>query len=140
MKITLISTGHKNDKGPKIVANFLDSNNHQTQTLYYNYLNEALVKEKVENSELIVVSANLESCKKASEIFKILKPLDKPLVYAGIYPQDNPDECIKDIDLVIVKNPKETILELANRLENFRKISDIPNLWFKATEKDLVKN
>jgi hypothetical protein len=140
MKITLISTGSKNDKGPQIMANFLDAKDHSVQVLFYNYLNENLVLKKVKNSELIIVSANQETCSKASEIFKLLKPLDKPLAYAGIYPHENPDECIKDTDLVVVNNPKETILELANRLENFQKISDIPNLWFKATEKETIKN
>ena len=82
-----------------------------------------------------MVSANVSTCKKASKIIKALKKLNKPIVYAGIYPSLYPAEAIKETDLVILKNPKETILELANKLENFQKISDIPNLWFKTSKK-----
>ena len=139
MKITLISTGFKNDKGPLIISRFLEKK-HQIQVLFSNYLTENLILKKAENSGLIVISANESTCTQVAGLIKILKKLEKPIAYAGIYPQDNPEECIKEIDLVIVKNPKETILELANRLENFQKISDIPNLWFQATEKELIKN
>jgi|SRR3989338_1227377 len=133
MKITLISTSNKQDKGPRIIASFLEKNNHQTEVLY------SPEKPDCKNSDLIVVSANVSTFKRASEIIRSLKKLNKPIVYAGIYPFLYPTEAIKETNLVILKNPKETILELANKLENFQKISDIPNLWFKATEES-VKN
>ncbi|MAG45318.1 MAG: hypothetical protein CMH63_00915 [Nanoarchaeota archaeon] len=140
MKITLISTGSKNDKGPQIMANFLEAKDHSVQVLFSNFLDEKDLLKKTKKSGLVVISANKETCSKASKLFTLLKPLDIPLAYAGVYPHDSPDECIKETDLVVVKNPKETLLELANRLENFQKINDIPNLWFKATEEELIKN
>ena len=140
MKITLISTGFKNDKGPYFISKYLESHNHQTQVLFYNYLNEELILKKIKNTSLVVISANPNTCSQASKIFTLLKPLNLPLAYAGIYPQDSPEECIKETDLVITSKPKETILELANKLENYQKISDIKNLWFKATKENLIKN
>lgn len=137
MKITLISTGSRKDKGPLEISKFLEKNNHLTHILYSNDKN---LKLKCKNSALIVVSANVSTSKTASQIFKTLKPLNKPLVYAGIYPFLYPNEALKETDLIILKNPKETLLELANKLENFQKISDIKNLWFKATEKEVIKN
>jgi len=134
MRITLISTSNKQDEGPRIIARFLEKNNHKVEILY------SLEKSNCKNSDLIVVSANVSTSKKASKIIKSLKKLNKPIAYAGIYPSLYPAEAIKETDLVIFKNPKETILELANRLENFQKISDVPNLWFKAIKKELVKN
>ncbi len=134
MKITLISTGSKKDKGPKIIAGFLEKNKHQVEILYYSE------KLNCRDSGLIVVSANIFTCKKASRIINSLKKLDKPIAYAGIYPFLYPTEAIKETDLVIIKDPKETILELANRLENFQMISDIPNLWFKTSKEKIVKN
>src|SRR3989344_7374817 len=133
MRITLISTSNKQDEGPRIIARFLEKNNHKVEILY------SLEKSNCKNSDLIVVSANVSTSKKASKIIKSLKKLNKPIAYAGIYPSLYPAEAIKETDLVIFKNPKETILELANRLENFQKISDVPNLWFKAIKKELVK-
>ncbi len=134
MKITLISTSNKQDKGPKLIASFLEKNNHQTEILY------SPEKPNCKNSDLIVVSANVYTFKRASEIIKSLKKLNKPVAYAGVYPFLYPTEAIKETDLIILKNPKETILELANRLENFQKISDVPNLWFKANKEKLIKN
>ena len=101
MKITLISTGSKQDKGPKIISNFLKNNNHSPQVLFYAYTTPDIILKKVKNSGLIVVSANPSTCSQASELLKLLKPLNIPLAYAGIYPQDSPDECIKEIDLII---------------------------------------
>lgn len=140
MKILLISTGNKNDKGPKIISRFLEQNNHPTQVLFSSYESIESIKEKTKDSGLVVISANQVTCDKASRLIKTLKQLGRPIVYAGIYPHDNPEECIKETDLVITAKPAETILELANRLENFQKISSIKNLWFKATEEQVIKN
>jgi len=134
MKITLISTGSDKDAGPKEIAKFLKNNNHKVSV--FNYRNIT----KIKDSDLIVVSANPSTNKIASELIKQLKSLNKPIVYAGIYPSLSPEKCIKETDLVITGRPKETILELANKLENLQKISDIPNLWFAATKDKLIKN
>ena len=134
MKITLISTGSDKDAGPKEIAKFLKNNNHKVSV--FNYRNIT----KIKDSDLIVVSANSSTHEIASELIKKLKRLNKPVVYAGIYPSLNPKKCIKETDLVITGRPKETILELANKLENLQKISDIPNLWFAATKDKLIKN
>lgn len=134
MKIILISTGSKKDKGPEIIASFLEKNKHQVEILY------CPEKLNCKDSGLIVVSANIFTCKKASKIIKSLKKLDKPIAYAGIYPSRYPEKAIEETDLVVTGKPKETILELANRLENFQRISDIPNLWFKIAKEKIVKN
>ena len=34
MRITLISTSNKQDKGPRIIASFLEKNKHQVEILY----------------------------------------------------------------------------------------------------------
>ncbi len=140
MKIILISTGSKNDLGPQAISKFLEKNNHKTGIIFYKKENLKDILLRCRNSGLIVISANVATHKIASEIFKRLRSINKPLAYAGVYPFLYPTEAIKETDLVIIKNPKETILELANRLENFQKISDIPNLWFKATGKEIIKN
>jgi hypothetical protein len=140
MKITLISTGSKQDKGPSIIARFLEQNNHSSEIHFSAFETNPMLETAAKKSGLIVISANEFSCSQASKIIQLLKPLDIPLVYAGVYSRDHPEECIKELDLVITDKPKETILELANRLENFRKVSDIPNLWFKATETEIIKN
>ncbi len=136
MKIVLISTGSKNDKGPRAIARYLEENNHKTEVIFF----DEKIIEKVNNAGLIVVSANMATFKKASKIIRHLKKLNKPIAYAGIYPFLYPTEAIKETDLVIIKNPAETILELANRIENFQKISDVPNLWFKASKEEIMKN
>ena len=63
-----------------------------------------------------------------------------PIAYAGIYPGLYPERAIKETDLVIISKPRDTILELANKLENFQRVADIENLWFKATEEQVIRN
>lgn len=140
MEIILISTGTSVDKGPKKIADYLQKHNHKSEIIFYKENELKQILSKCKNTNLIVVSANVTTSKKASILIKSLKKLNKPIAYAGIYPFLYPTEAIKETDLVIIKNPKETILELANRLESFQRISDIPNLWFKATEKEITKN
>ncbi len=140
MKIILISTGSRKDKGPKIIAEFLEKNNHKIEIHFSEFEDLDDLKKKAAYSGLIVVSANKTTYRKASKIFKALKRLQKPVAYAGIYPSLHPEKAIEETDLVITKNPKETILELANRLENFRRVSDIESLWFKAGKEKIMKN
>lgn len=137
MKIILISTGSKNDLGPQAISKFLEKNKHKTEIIFYKKENLKDILVRCRNAGLIVISANVATHKIASEIFKRLKSINKPLAYAGIYPSFYPTEAIKETDLVITAKPAETILELANRLGNFQRISDIQNLWFKPTEKKL---
>lgn len=140
MKIILISTGSKNDIGPQAISKFLEKHNHKTEIIFYNKKELNKILNKCKATGLIVVSANVATHKIASEIFKRLKSINKPLAYAGIYPSLYPTEAIKETDLIILKNPKETILELANRLENFQRINDIEGLWFKASREEIIKN
>ena len=140
MKIILISTGSKNEIGPQTISKFLEKNNHKTEIIFYKKENFKNMLVRCRNAGLIVISANVATHKIASEIFKRLKSINKPLAYAGIYPSLYPSEDIKETDLIILKNPKETILELANKLENFQKISDVKGLWFKASKEEIIKN
>ena len=140
MKVILISTGSKDDKGPYIISEYLNENNHRTEILFSNYFSLEEIKNKVKTSGLIVVSANEQTSSTASKIISSLKSLQKPIVYAGIYPSLCPEKAIKETDLVIISKPRDTILELANKLQNFQRVADIENLWFKATEEQVIKN
>lgn len=140
MKISLISTGSKNDKGPYILSRYLNENKHRAEILFSNYLSLEEIKNKVKSSGLIVVSANEQTSITASKIISSLKILQKPIAYAGVYPSLYPERAIKETDLVIISKPRDTILELANKLQNFQRVADIENLWFKATEEQVIKN
>ena len=140
MKVILISTGSKNDQGIYFVSKTLNEHNHRTEILFSNYSNLDEIKNKIKDSGLIVVSANEETAHIASKIISSLKILQKPIAYAGIYPSLYPERAIKETDLVIISKPRDTILELANKLQNFQRVADIENLWFKATEEQVIKN
>jgi len=140
MKITLITTGSTADNGPGKIAGYLQRYNHKIEVIFYNENELKQTLSKCKNTDLIVVSANSVTNKIVSILIKHLKKLKKPIVYAGIYAVLHPEECTKEIDLVITSNPKETVLELANRLENFQKISDIPNLLFKNLKRERIYN
>ena len=137
MEIILISTSTSEDTGPKMVAKYLFENGHKIKVFYRNENN---LIEKCKSSGLIVISANEETANIASKIISTLKILQKPIAYAGVYPSLYPERAIKETDLVIISKPRDTILELANKLQNFQRVADIENLWFKATEEQVIKN
>ena len=128
------------DKGPEKIAKYLEKQNHKAEIIFYNEKESKQVFDKCKNTGLIVVSANVSTYKKAQKLIEHLKKLQKPIVYAGIYAALYPEKAIEKTDLVVTKNPKETILELANRLENFQRISDVNNLWFKVAKEKIMKN
>ena len=136
MKIILISTGTLDDKGPKKLAEFLEKQKHKAEVIFYSEDEAKKIIVRCKNADLIVVSANVSTHRKASEIIKKIKRPNKPIAYAGIYPALYPNEAIKETDLVVLAKPAETILELANRLENFQRVDNIKNLLFKA-EKEI---
>ncbi|MBI2507540.1 hypothetical protein HYV89_01160 [Candidatus Woesearchaeota archaeon] len=140
MKITLITTGSTADKGPRKVAEYLQKYNHKLEVIFYNENELRQTLSKCKNTDLIVVSANVATHKRASLLIQHLKKLKRPTAYAGIYAALHPEECIKETDLVITAKPAETILELANRLENFQRIADIENLRLKFNKKEIIKN
>ena len=137
MEIALISTSTSEDTGPKMVAKYLFENGHKVKVFYRD---EKDLIEKCKTSGLIVVSANEETAEVASKIIFSLKILQKPIAYAGVYPSLYPERAIKETDLVIISKPRDTILELANKLQNFQRVADIENLWFKATEEQVIRN
>lgn len=140
MKVVLISTGSKNDRGPRKISNVLNKQDHKTEVIFYDEKDLQKILSECKNAGLIVVSANVGTHRSASILIKHLKKLKKPTAYAGIYPSLYPDECIKETDLVITGKSAETILELAKRLENFQRINDIECLLFKANMLKTVKN
>ncbi|MEK6848047.1 MAG: hypothetical protein AABX65_00250 [Nanoarchaeota archaeon] len=140
MKILLISTGTLNDKGPKKIASFLEKHEHRAEIIFYRKTEIKKILIKCKTAGLIIVSANVSTHKQASVLIKSLKKLKKPVAYAGIYPSLYPKECIKETDLVILAKPAETILELANRLENFQRVDNVPNLSFKFSKEEVIKN
>ncbi len=62
---------------------------------------------------------------------------DIPIVCGGIEPTLSPDKVISDknIDVVCVGEGEYPLLELVNRLEDGKDITDIKNLWIKVGEK-----
>ena len=63
----------------------------------------------------------------ASEIASIVKSIDKGIitVLSGLHPSARPAECLKDreVDFVVLGEPEQTFLELANSLEKAREDS-----------------
>jgi len=62
-----------------------------------------------------------------------------PVLWGGIHPTFDPDECIKYADYVCVGEGEDATLELVRKLENVQDTTGIPNIWTKSNDR-VIKN
>lgn len=62
-----------------------------------------------------------------------------PVIWGGIQPTVEPEECLRYTDIVCVGEGEEAIVELAGKIETGRDYNDTKNLWFQTPE-GITKN
>ncbi len=149
MKITLISL--YNDiicYGLRILSSYLKNNGVEVQIIFLPYktgnkINE-LYSEDILNqlthlcigSKIIGISLMTNFFNRALQVTKMIKnELGITVVWGGVHPTVNPDECIQYADMVCIGESEEALLELCNRLRDNKPITDIKNLWIKEGNK-----
>jgi len=65
----------------------------------------------------------------------IQQKLEKPVLWGGTHPTVAPEQSIQIADMICLGEGEQTLLELAQKLSNSRKISDIQNLWIRENGK-----
>lgn len=84
-------------------------------------------------SDLIGMSLMTNQFIQAVQVTKFLKEKNSKafIVWGGIEPTVEPDECLKFADAVCLGEGEEAIIEIAGRIEKGEDYSDIPNIWIK---------
>jgi len=153
MKITLISTStFPSDQGIRTISAVLKKAGHNVKLVFmtasedYSKFYESRDLKQLANlchgSDMIGITSFASTAKRAAQIINFLKPLKIPLVWGGIHATISPDECIKYCDIVCVGEGEDAAVELAKAIEEkeFKKIEKIKNIWFRKSNKDIIRN
>jgi radical SAM superfamily enzyme YgiQ (UPF0313 family) len=106
------------------------------------YPNESLneLVELSKDSELIGISMMTVFFKYGVQITETLKSaLNIPVLWGGIHPTVQPEECLAYADMVCVGEGEEALVELVTKMENGQDYYDVPGMWFKENGK-IIKN
>ena len=74
-----------------------------------------------------------------SELTRILKKLNKPIIWGGIHPTLLPEESLQYADIVCMGEGEDAILELAQRIETGEDPYSIQNLWFRGHNRNPIR-
>ncbi len=107
-------------------------------------INSELIKKIREfNPGLIAFSVTTELWPKAVEMIKVIKENKEsntiPILIGGVHPTIDPEDVIKETDILCVGEGEGAIEELCDRLEKKQDITKIKNLWVKKDGK-IFKN
>ena len=72
----------------------------------------------------------------ASEVTRRIKERfpDIPMIWGGIHPTSDPENCIKEVDYLCVGEGELAAVDLCNALHEGRDTHDIPNIWARKEE------
>src|SRR3989344_3588646 len=142
MKITLISTStYPSDQGLRILSSILKKNDYEVNLVFlpmeedYSklYSRKILIQllDLSKDSDLIGISAYASTSIRAKQIIKHLRQLKKPIIWGGVHATISPEDCISEVDILCRGEGEETILELANAINNKKLITKIKNIWIR---------
>jgi anaerobic magnesium-protoporphyrin IX monomethyl ester cyclase len=104
----------------------------------YRLLIEALQEFRV---DLIGLSLSSLTIKPAIEVTARLKAaIGVPVVWGGAGPTLEPALCIPHADLVCVGEGEQVIVDLAQRIDAGATLTDVPGVWAKTPEGEVVRN
>ncbi len=158
MRIVLISpSGGITNLGLRYLSAVLKEKKHQVKLiflprrfgkrgdfddLYSPYSSSVMadLKKLCQEIDLIGISVMTPYFTKAVELTRFLKKeINKPIVWGGIHPTVEPEECLQFADAVCLGEGEEAILELAEKLESNRDYTKTANFWFNQNGK-IIKN
>ncbi|MFH1308295.1 MAG: B12-binding domain-containing radical SAM protein [archaeon] len=161
MKIGLISTdSYIYSHGVRAISAYLKSKGHKTLLLSMplpyainednqrklnfstdKYSKKAILQmlNLVKDSDVIGISSLAANTKKALQLIKALKKLNKPIIWGGIFATTFPEFCIKHADIVCIGEGELALEELLKKIELGKNYYKTKNFWFKKGNK-IIKN
>ncbi len=142
MQIALISVStYPGDQGLRVLSSCLKRNGHKVLLIFlpmgeqYTKLYPAAVLKQLRelciSADVIGVSAYVSTAPRALQVINALKTLNKPIVYGGIHPTIDPDDCIRHADIVCIGEAEHAMLELVSKIANNEDVTTISNFWIK---------
>jgi anaerobic magnesium-protoporphyrin IX monomethyl ester cyclase len=158
MKITLVSLESElYSYGLRILSSCLRERGHQTRMIFllpgkYNNNRDKYKaeydKEGIRNlsalcsdSGLIGISLMSNQFMQAIQITELLKTngIRSPIIWGGVQPTMEPEECLKFVDMVCLGEGEEAIVELVEHMDRNEPYLDTRNMWFKTGD-GIVQN
>lgn len=156
MKITLINPYDFTGPGIRSISSLLRANGYQVQNMFLLKKSTTLVhshkglecSQKVlaeifdncQDQDLIGITLMTNAFNLAAQITQYLKKYTSiPVIWGGIHPTINPDECLEYADMVCVGEGENPMLNLLNRLQNNSSYLDVEGIWFNHNGK-FIKN
>ena len=90
------------------------------------------LKHQVNSADLIGISCLSRGAQRAHQVSAFIRSFGKPVVWGGLHATLNPAECAASADMVCRGEGEETILELAEALEEGRDWRRLRNLAYLA--------
>ncbi len=123
----------------------LDNNFYWKSKMLKSLHNEELMIQRAEkfSPDLVAFSSTTSEYPIVSRIAHIMKKrLGVPIIVGGIQPTSLPEFVISnpDIDMICRGEGEMAFLELVNRMEEGRDISDVRNIWLKAADGTITRN
>jgi len=102
------------------------------------YHNEELkqVEEKTAGSGLIGIGSMESTTGRAKQLVDLFQKKGVPVVWGGPHATFFPEKCFEICDIIAVGEAEETLVELATKMENGKKINNILNLWVRKDGKE----
>ena len=160
MKVTFLYMGAEN-LGIEGLSAILEKAGHQTELIfdpalfddkYYleikplaNFFKyKTIVDDVIKTNPDIVLFSVFSDCNQwALDIAKKIKNIKNiPIIFGGIHPTSVPHKSIREgpVDYVVVGEAEDSLLELLDSLEKKEPKYDIPNVWFKKLDGEIVSN
>jgi len=95
----------------------------------------------VSDDDLIGISLMSNQFIQAINVTRFLKSrnLAAPIIWGGIQPTVEPEECLEYANMICIGEGEEALLELAGQIENDQDYLKTQNIWFK-TQDGIVQN
>jgi anaerobic magnesium-protoporphyrin IX monomethyl ester cyclase len=129
--------------GIRLISAYLKADGHQVDIIFlpthYSPGIVADLQSLCADSDLIGIALMALHFPKAKYYTtKLKEKLNVPIIWGGIHPTTEPDECLEYADMVCIGEGEEVMLELARKIKS-KNIDDIQNLWIKKDGK-IIKN
>lgn len=148
MNVSLIYT--ETDKwafGPRSISASLKDAGHKTRLILMGtedlgYSHEALgnLSKLLEDSDLIGISSMARGSDRAKQVAEYIRPLEKLIVWGGVHPTQNPEECSRHADLVCVGEGEEFMVELADKVQRGNKWHTMAGAAYRDAKGRFVTN
>ncbi len=147
MRVTLISTStFPSDQGMRTLSACLEREGHDVLMIFLplgedytrKYFADELkqVEEKSRGSGLVGIGSMESTTGRAKQLVDLFQKKGIPVVWGGPHTTFFPEKCFEVCDIIAVGEAEETLVELANKIQQGKKITNILNLWVREKNKE----